>query len=100
MVNGQQAEAWLSVVVNLGAFGLMAWLVRHTFTHTIPRLAKEFREQLESQRASFIGELKDQRVLFREELREERQCHCEKMDNLNSSMQKLTDAVHNRTIHD
>lgn len=92
-MNGQQAETWLSVVVNLGAFGLVAWLVKHTFTHTIPRLAKEFREQLDAQRTAFTGELKDQRSAFREELREERRCHCEKLDHLACAIRDLSDRV-------
>lgn len=99
-MESQQAETWLGVIGNLGAFGLVAWLVRHTFAHTIPRLAREFREQLDSQRAAFVGELKDQRAAFREELREERRCHCEKLDSVTCSMQRLTDAVKGRAIHD
>lgn len=85
--------------MNLGAFGLVAWLVKHTFTHTIPRLAKEFREQLDAQRTAFVGELKDQRAAFREELREERQCHCDKLDSLTCSIRRLADNVKDRSDH-
>lgn len=99
MVTGQQAEAWLGVAVNLGAFGLVAWLVKHTFTHTIPRLAKEFREQLDAQRTAFSAELKDQRAAFREELREERQCHCDKLDHMTCALHRLADTVKDRTDH-
>lgn len=92
-MTGQQMEAWLGVAVNLGAFGLVAWLVKHTFTHTIPRLAKEFREQLDAQRTSFTSELKDQRAAFREELREERTCHCERLRALDQAIEKMNDTL-------
>lgn len=90
-MSGAQAETWLGVIVNLGAFGLMAWLVRHTFTRTIPRLAREFREELALQRTGFFGELKDQRSAFREELREERNVHATYMDKVSSSVRALSD---------
>ena len=32
MVNGETTDL-LKWVINLGAFGLVSWLVRHTFTH-------------------------------------------------------------------
>jgi len=51
----------------LGAFGLIAWLVKRVFTHTIPRLAKDFKDSLQVQSDLFAQELKYQRELFEQE---------------------------------
>lgn len=44
--------------------GLITWLVRRVFTHTIPRLVADFKDSLEKQSASFSAELKNQQDLF------------------------------------
>ena len=93
MWNGQPIEIWLGVAVNLSAFGLMAWLVRHTFTKTIPRLATDFREMLEGQRVTFREELRDTRDVFRDELKEERLCHCTKLDQVVLAVNDLKSTV-------
>ena len=57
----------------LGAFGLVAWLLRRVFTHTIPRLASDFKEALVSQQKLFSTELEQFRELFTEEVTRQRE---------------------------
>ena len=59
--------------VGAAAFTLLAWLVRRTFTHTIPRLAADFKESLQTATDFFKSELKTSRDDFRAELREQRE---------------------------
>ena len=41
----------LELVGNLGAIGIVLWLVVRTTNHTIPRLAKQYEDGLEKQRS-------------------------------------------------
>lgn len=52
--------------------GLITWLVRRVFTHTIPRLAADFKESLDKQHACFSAELKNQQDLFQQALAQQR----------------------------
>lgn len=54
----------LSVTLSVGAFLLLVWLVRRVFTHTIPRLAEDFKSSLAAQRKDFKTELRLQRGDF------------------------------------
>ena len=64
-------------VVEITAFatilGLMTWLVRRVFTHTIPRLAKDFKESLGNQAQIFKDEMQEQRSCFQSELGAQRE---------------------------
>ena len=62
----------VEVTVGASAFTLLAWLVRRTFTHTIPRLATDFKESLKTATDFFKEELRTSRDDFRSELREQR----------------------------
>ncbi len=70
-------EQYVFRLVEIGvggaAFTLLAWLVRRTFTHTIPRLASDFKESLKSTNEFFKEELRTTRDDFRNELKEQRQ---------------------------
>ena len=101
----------VQAVIYSGTLGLVAWLVRHTFMHTIPRLAKTyeqsleklhsyhsiqmqtlqdtFREELATQREACQQERSTERQAFREELREERKVIRE----LSESVHKNTEAI-------
>ena len=79
---------------------LVVWLVRRVFTHTIPRLADDFKEslkgqqglfidQLEKQREDFREALADQRTDFRESLKDERDQLGRKLDRLAEAMETL-----------
>ena len=76
------------VIANLGAFTLVAWLVRHTFTHTIPRLAKDFKESLLAQRQEFLEQLRQQREDFKEELKAQREKIANTIDELDKKCNK------------
>lgn len=43
-------NAWLKTVTELGAFGVLAWIVYQTFARTLPRLHEEFRKELQEER--------------------------------------------------
>lgn len=65
-------EIILNLVGGLGTFGVVVWLVYHTFTKTIPRLAKDFKEALTQTRDDFRDSLKQERDDFRASLDEHR----------------------------
>jgi hypothetical protein len=79
---------------------LVAWLVRRVFTHTIPRLADDFKDSLKTQQALFIDQLEkqredfrtalgDQRTDFRESLKDERDQLGVKLDRLAEAVESL-----------
>lgn len=95
-----EAGAIVSAVGNVGAFGLIAWLIKHTFGHTIPRLASDFRESIASERDAYMEEAKQQRREFLEELRritdtnlKERHECLERMESLRIKVEDLTSLV-------
>ncbi len=79
-VNQDILTWFLFGAVNVGAFSLVTWLVRHTFKHTIPRLAKSFQEELAETREAFSDALKTQRESFMAELRAEREAFDAQLD--------------------
>jgi glutathionylspermidine synthase len=58
------ASGWAGIGANIGAISLIAWLVRHTFQHTIPRLADQFAKSLEDTRKSFTEALDKQHLHY------------------------------------
>lgn len=54
-------------------FGLVIWVVKRVFSHTIPRLASDFKESLGSQQSIFAAQLELQRQDFKEVLSGQRQ---------------------------
>lgn len=88
--------------------GLVAWLVRRVFTHTIPRLADQYQKSLERQQDLFTASLdkqqnifqialSEQRVDFKEALAQERQDFREALreerEQLGKRLDRLSDAV-------
>lgn len=53
---------------SIGAFGLIAWVLKRVFTHTIPRMAVDFKDSLESQSRTFASGLQTQREMFEVEV--------------------------------
>lgn len=47
----------VKVALNLGAFGVVAWLVVQTHRVTIPNLLSDFKASLKDQQATFEGTL-------------------------------------------
>lgn len=62
-----------------GAMGLIVWLVKRTFSHTIPRLAGDFKESLEKQAEVFQEEIHAQRDFFQDEIRNQRESFREEL---------------------
>jgi len=87
----------LNVIVVSTALGLMAWLVRRVFTHTIPRLAQDFRETLQSEQKLFTNQLTEQRDDFKEMLTQQREDFKESMKDeriyLGNKIDRLAEAV-------
>ena len=91
----------LSPLLEMGAMGaiiaLVTWLVRRVFTHTIPRLAEDFKESLKSQQALFMDQLGSQRDDFKQALSEQRtdfkEALQEEREQIGAKLDKLTEAV-------
>ena len=76
---------------------LVVWLVRRVFTHTIPRLAEDFKESLKTQQGLFLDQLSHQRDDFKEALSEQRtdfrESLTEERDQLGRKLDRLAEAV-------
>ncbi len=101
----------IEVVGGVSAFSLLAWLVRRTFTHTIPRLASDFKESLQTATDFFKAELKTSRDDFRAELKEQREDFQKSLEQLRADFKseiqylgqridRLSDAVRDRNKGD
>jgi len=76
---------------------LVVWLVRRVFTHTIPRLAEDFKESLAKQQTQFLKHLEDQRVDYKETLQAQRTDFREALrderDELGKKLDRVAEAV-------
>ena len=105
-----EAAPIVQLVGGISAFALVAWLVKHTFSKTIPRLAEDFKAMLavqqelaKAERVAFVEELRLQRREFLEELRrinegnraERHEC-IDKLEALREKFEELTDTVRRR----
>lgn len=59
----------MDVVGNVGALGIVFWLVHRTFSHTIPRLSKDFTAAIKEARDDFKEALRTQSTDFHGSLR-------------------------------
>lgn len=50
---------WLKIAVDLGSFGMVAWLVFYTFSKMLPAWSQQFREELAQERQVTATGLKD-----------------------------------------
>jgi hypothetical protein len=93
--------------IQVGAFALVAWLVRRVFQHTIPRLSGDFKEALGSQRDLFKEELRAQREDFKESLKAqlesfqnclhaEREYLAKRIDRLSDNVEELVKELRSR----
>ena len=77
--------------------GLVTWLVRRVFTHTIPRLAEDFKETLTKQQVAFLKQLEAQRIDFKDALAEQRDdfktALKQDREQLGGKVDRLTDSV-------
>jgi hypothetical protein len=96
----QVQAMWVGIGVNVGAFALVAWLFRHTFTQTIPRLVESFDNALALQRKTFENQAAEQREAFRSELAEcragaadDRRAFRDELREERSVIKDLTDSI-------
>jgi hypothetical protein len=78
---------------------LLAWLVRRTFTHTIPRLATDFKDALSEQHKFFSNQLEMQREDFKAALAQQRVDFMGERDQFSKRLDRLADAVESLTLH-
>lgn len=50
---------WLKIAVDLGSFGMVAWLVFYTFSKMLPEWSQQFRTELAQEREVTATGLKD-----------------------------------------
>ena len=78
---------------------LLAWLVRRTFTHTIPRLATDFKDALAEQHKFFSNQLEMQREDFKAALAQQRVDFMGERDQFSKRLDRLSDAVESLTVY-
>ena len=88
----------LKPVMEMGAFGLIVWLVRHVFTHTVPRLAESFDRQLTRSLDSFERIHREDRDAYREELRLKREADARSIAELTSAIERLNTILLTRPV--
>jgi hypothetical protein len=72
MPNVGDAANAVEIAGYMVVLGLVTWLVRRVFTHTIPRLAADYKESLEKQQAIFTEHIDKQQELFQAALSQQR----------------------------
>jgi len=98
----------VEIIGGASALSLLAWLVRRTFTHTIPRLADDFKaslatvtnffkEELTASRNAFREELKEQRSDFQDSMRQLREDFRGEVQYLGQRIDRLSDVVRDKT---
>ena len=87
-MDGSELGTLIGAGVNFGAFSLVAWLVRHTFSHTIPRLASDFQKMLTDQREAAVATINSERTTFIEESRTSRRDFLEELRRLSDNSMK------------
>lgn len=73
MPSGSEYGIAMEIISNLGALGVVFWLVYRTFSHTIPRLSKDFAQAIRESREDFKETLKQQRDDYQAALAEQRE---------------------------
>lgn len=68
----KDAGAVAEVFGYLTILGLLTWLIRRVFTHTLPRLANDFRSSLAKQGDDFREITREQQTLFQQVLQQQR----------------------------
>jgi len=108
MLGAVEVTSVVEVTGFLTILSLVTWLVRRVFTHTIPRLATDFRDGLGKQQDLFSSALKEQQITFQDALRLQREDFKEALkeertdfkdtlreerDHMGKRLDRLTDAV-------
>lgn len=85
----QAGSDWMMPVIQLGSFGVLAWLVLYLFRVSIPKTQENFQKFSDEQRTDFLAALKDQRTDFRASLTELSNNNAK----VSESVDELTEAV-------
>lgn len=85
-----QTGSFVDYGVAISAFGLVAWLVRHVTSTTIPGMIEDFKETSRTQLEVFERVNREQRQEFRETLESDRQLHHKREEALR---QEFRDAI-------
>lgn len=78
----------LELGLGAGAFALVAWIVRHVTTRTIPNLTASFERNQQQQTETFERVLRETRVEFREVLENDRQRHHDREEALRNEFRQ------------
>lgn len=73
---------WMMPVVQLGSFGVLAWLVLYLFRVSIPKTQENFQQFSDQQRQDFLAEIKSQRTDFKQTLSEMATTHAKVSDSV------------------
>lgn len=79
--------------IGIAAFALVAWIVRHVTTKTIPKLVSDFREALKEQGESFERMNRETRQEFRDILESDRQRHYEREEAIRAEFREAIQAA-------
>ena len=79
---------------NLGALGIVFWLVKRTFGHTIPRLSRDFAQAIKESRDDFRDILRDQREDFHDAIKVQQQFFADQVTQERAQTTKVIDAFH------
>jgi len=77
----------------LGPMGFILWLVHRNTTHTIPKLAKDFKDSQDTARQDFKEVLHDQREIFLQESQREREAHGQYIKQIAAAITSLKDSI-------
>jgi len=96
----ENLDGWIGLFSNVPALGFVLWLSHRMTTHTIPRLAGDFREAVKLQRDDFREAMDLQRADFFALLEREREVHQAQIDRLVSAIGNCQAAAAGRNVGD
>ena len=77
------SAAYVQLVVQLGAAGVLFWLIYQLFTKTIPKMQTDFR-----------ASLREEIDAFRDEMRLERDAHSSEIVRLIATQERIRERIH------
>jgi len=91
MLNIDEAATAAQLVGFTTILGLVTWLVRRVFTHTIPRLAADYKDGMSRQQDMFLNALAKQQDQFKTTLDQQRH---DFLDSLKHEREEFKAALH------
>jgi hypothetical protein len=89
---------FVNLVGNLGAVGLVFWLIIHTYKVTIPSLVKKFEDVADKARADFREEMRIQRKDFSEILEQHRSFFQQRVDAEHAQFERIAKMIQEMTV--